>query len=177
MKEVTRKHEVLVPAGKYFLGDPCYSVPSHLWMDLLSSAEFFYTNPIGTVSTPAGTFSVLAFGTAYGDGLYRGRDGYSYPVDAGLIGLTPVELIDANTTAMKADGQLRTDLGKIIEFGRDIVCSGEGGIMDFGDYHIDTKNEDEDEEDSCLDCGSEGDQCHDSQCSSCCDACTDEEEY
>lgn len=154
MKEVTRKHEVLVPAGKYFLGDPCYSVPSHLWMDLLSSAEFFYTNPIGTVSTPAGTFSVLAFGTAYGDGLYRGSDGYSYPVDAGLIGLTPVELIDANTTAMKADGQLRTDLGKIIEFGRDIVCSGEGGVMTFGDITINTKDENE-EDDTCDTCGND----------------------
>ena len=28
-----------VPAGSYFLGDPCYAVPSHLWNELLDSCE------------------------------------------------------------------------------------------------------------------------------------------
>jgi hypothetical protein len=39
----------------------------------------------------SGGFEVLAFPTQYGDGVYRDQRGGVYPVDAGLIGLVPVE--------------------------------------------------------------------------------------
>jgi hypothetical protein len=77
-----------VPAGTYWLGDPCYSVPSDLWIPLLESCDFFNL-PVGTVNG----HKVYASPTAYGDGEYVGSDGYSYPVDAGLIGLVPEALV------------------------------------------------------------------------------------
>ncbi len=175
METLSTGHRVKVQAGTYFLGDPCYAVPQDLWMPLLESCNVYQGEAVGTVSAPSGFFEVLAFGTAYGDGRYSDNKGNSYPVDAGLIGLTPVGLINESSTVMNENGTKRHDLGTFVTFDRDIICSAEGGIMDFGDYHIDTKNEDKDEEDSCIDCGSENDQCHDSQCSACCDACDEGE--
>ena len=81
------KEEITVtaPAGEYFLGDPCYAVPQDDWMPLLQDAKYF-DNPTGTVNG----YTVIGFNTAYGDGSYRGTDGFDYGVDAGLIGLTPM---------------------------------------------------------------------------------------
>ena len=37
-----------VPAGAYFLGDPCYAVPGGAWDALLQTCDVF-TTPVGTV--------------------------------------------------------------------------------------------------------------------------------
>ena len=79
---------ITVPAGTYWLGDPCYAVPDADWMPLLNSCDFF-NHPKGTVRG----HHVYASGTRWGDGQYRGTDGHSYPVDAGLIGLVPEALV------------------------------------------------------------------------------------
>ena len=136
MKAVDSTHKVIVPAGSYWLGDPCYSVPNDLWDDVLDSSGFF-NKPIGTVAG----FNVLAFRTAYGDGVYRDQHDNDYPVDAGLIGLTPVELAGHNPF-----GSHR------VTFYRDTECTGYDGVMQFGDYKINTRDDDpnyddEDDED------------------------------
>lgn len=142
------KVEVEVPAGRYVLGDPCYAVPDSEWMELLESCEFF-NSPIGTIrrSPKEGTFNVMetfkvvAFGTRWGDGCYRGTDGNSYPVDAGLIGLVPVEAVDMDT--------LRDDLCTVVTFDKPIKCGTDGeGKLRFGHITIDTDPaQDEDDED------------------------------
>ena len=125
--------EVIVPEGSYVIGDPCYAVPDKDWDDLLLSCNYF-NNPIGTVKDGIQKFSVLAFGTKWGDGCYRGSDGNEYPVDAGLIGLVPIEMVD--------------DLADhtIVEFNRDTLCVNDGtGNLRFGHITIDTDPTDEDE--------------------------------
>lgn len=77
---------VYVPAGTYVIGDPCYTVPNDDWDKLLQSCDYF-NRPVGI----SGGFEVLAFPTAYGDGVYRDQKRREFPVDAGLIGLVPVE--------------------------------------------------------------------------------------
>lgn len=77
---------VCVPAGKYVLGDPCYTVPDEDWDKLLKSCDYF-KRPVGI----SGGFEVLAFHTQFGDGTYRDQNNNKYPVDAGLIGLVPIE--------------------------------------------------------------------------------------
>lgn len=77
--EITKQHttyEITVPAGEYFLGDPCYPFPhdgeyKDDWSALLNSTTreltdggYFDGNPIGEVRG----FKILAFNTAYGDG-------------------------------------------------------------------------------------------------------------
>jgi hypothetical protein len=127
MKLITADYEVKVPAGKYWLSDPCYAVPSDLWMDLLNSSKFF-DYPIGVVKATDGEeYSVLAFGTAYGDGGYYDQFGNEFSVDAGLIGLTPVGLAKDNPL-----GAL------LVEFTEETTCSCYGGVLKFGAHEINT---------------------------------------
>lgn len=142
------KVEVEVPAGKYILGDPCYAVPDGEWMELLESCDYFNT-PIGTIrrSPKQGTFNVMetfkivAFNTRWGDGCYEGTDGCMYPVDAGLIGLVPVELLGSDVYA------LRDALSVIVTFDKPTKCSSNGdGKLRFGSITIDTDPADEEEE-------------------------------
>lgn len=123
---------VRIPAGMYFLGDPCYVVPDHLWMGLLESCDYFQTNPVGTL--PDGT-KVVAFGTAYGDGEYPDQFGSSYSVDSGLIGLVPLHVFkEADET-----------LGKIVHFDREVEAFCANGVLYFGNFWIDTRGSEDDE--------------------------------
>lgn len=137
--QITRtKYDVTVPAGTYFLGDPCYAVPDKDWMPLLESCGYFDANRDGTGS-PVGTvrgFEVLSFGTKYGDGVYRDQFGKSYPVDAGMIGLTPVALV--KDMADKS-------LGQIVTFDRPTICHEDDGVLTFGHIVINTRDDDEDD--------------------------------
>ena len=130
-----KKVEVIVPKGSYVIGDPCYAVPSHLWNELLNSCNCF-ENPIGYIKNGGQKFPVLAFGTKWGDGCYRGTDGREYGVDAGLIGLVPLNVVE--------------DLSEheVVNFSKDTLCIDDGsGKLKFGHITIDTDPEDEPEED------------------------------
>jgi hypothetical protein len=127
--------EVLVPSGTYVIGDPCYAVPDKDWDSLLQSCNYF-ESPIGYVKDGVQKFPVLAFSTKWGDGSYRGSDGNVYGVDAGLIGLVPVEIVE--------------DLSEheVVNFSKDSLCVYDGsGKLKFGHITIDTDPSDEEEED------------------------------
>lgn len=127
--------EVIVPEGSYVIGDPCYAVPDKDWDDLLLSCNYF-ENPIGYVKDGLQKFSVLAFSTRWGDGSYHGTDGNVYPVDAGLIGLVPIEMVEDLTDHT------------IVEFNRDTLCVNDGsGNLRFGHITIDTAQTEEEDED------------------------------
>ena len=120
---------VSVPAGTYFLGDPCYAVPSEMWDDLLASCDFFKL-PVGTVRRT----QVLAFGTRWGDGTYTDGEGNSYPVDAGLIGLTPIALASA-----RLDSWGLSSMGRIVTFVSATRCTSDNaGLLVFGRICINT---------------------------------------
>ena len=122
--------KVIVPAGTYFLGDPCYAVPDNLWNDLLESCDFFQDSAFGRITVDGKEYKVLGFNTAFGDGCYTGSDGFSYGVDAGLIGLTPAELC--------TDADFNPELGTFITFDSPTVCTNVDGDMRFGDITVDT---------------------------------------
>ena len=129
---------VMVPAGQYVIGDPCYAVPDDDWLPLLESCDYF-KSPIGYVKDGIQKFAVLAFGTKWGDGCYRGTDGREYGVDAGLLGLVPVEIVK----------DLSEHEGFIVTFNKPTLCMDDGsGKLRFGHIVIDTDpvEEEEDEE-------------------------------
>jgi hypothetical protein len=132
--------EVTVPAGEYFLGDPCYAVHDADWMPLLHSCGFFQDKPVGTVRG----HQVLGFGTRWGDGTYHDQDGHEYSVDAGLIGLVPLALW---RQAPKYDEATLRDLGQIVAVGHPFTCSTDAtsGLLIFGNTKIDTDPEVEDD--------------------------------
>ncbi len=102
------KRVEFAPAGKYFIGDPCYGVPYDDWSKLLDDTGLLGLYPedskyLGNPDEYAAKedqaaifeldngYYVLAAPTAYGDGSYEGSDGNYYPVDAGMIGAVSIE--------------------------------------------------------------------------------------
>jgi hypothetical protein len=119
---------VMVSAGTYILGDPCYCVSDDKWTELLESCEYF-SRPIGNIDK----INVLAFSTEYGDGQYpgtvNGRLHFNFPVDSGLIGLVPINL------AIKDSNKSFTT---VITFADTTFCYKDGAVLHFGSYSIDT---------------------------------------
>lgn len=128
----TKYRRVIVPAGKYFLGDPCYAVPDRLWDKLLGSCRFF-ADCVGEVEG----HKVLGFGTAHGDGVYEDQFGNEFPVDAGLIGLVPEALVD-----MEEFNRDYPDMPGIwVKYDYETVCETDGKTLSFGKHHIKTDDE------------------------------------
>lgn len=128
--KITKENVVVtVPAGNYALGDPCYTVSGTDWSDLLESCNCFQDSPIGVID---GHY-VLSFPTHHGDGVYRDNFGYSYPVDAGMIGLVPIEY------------SLGGKYTRQVVFDSDVTAYVSGSVLVFGDIRIDTNpNSEED---------------------------------
>jgi len=94
MDAVTHVTKVTMPAGEYFVGDPCYSVPDARWSEWLSKAGIDEEPIPQFMVASLDGMAVLGIGTDHGDGVYFDQERREYPVDAGMIGLVPVELVD-----------------------------------------------------------------------------------
>ena len=131
-----------MPAGKYYIGDPCYVIADEDWGPLLEHAEYFS----GTEGKAVDWMGDLLFSgsTAYGDGEYQDRKGNKYPVDAGMIGAVPWSHVDDEDRATKC--------GLVVVFEDDWKCSSEDGYFIFGSEVV---IETSDEERRCTSCGSE----------------------
>jgi hypothetical protein len=134
----TKKHyTVVVPPGKYVLGDPCYcfsgtNAIDH-WEVLGESCNWWQDHPIASIQLDGIIYDVLAFSTKYGDGTYLDNMGREYSVDAGLIGLVPYELFKA------VGGELMDRMHYVVEFKASAMCTDNDGDMRFGKYHINTQ--------------------------------------
>ena len=87
--------QVTVPAGTYYMGDPCYAFGvseegQKAWRLLLGSCDLFGTQMTGTW----GRFTIFASRTFCGDGTFHieGTD-IGLMVDAGVFGLVPESLL------------------------------------------------------------------------------------
>ena len=93
--------QVQIPAGDYWLSDPCYTIKDEDWIPWLEACN--YTEEDNLVGKIPGTdFLAVGFRTAWGDGVYplqkkNARYGGEWVdeaelgVDAGLIGFVPCE--------------------------------------------------------------------------------------
>lgn len=131
----------MLPAGAYWVGDPCYAFEDHaVWMALLESAD--YTGPqrileaavrvgeLGEVDEGGvGTEQFVASGTAFGDGVFTDGDGNEYGVDAGLLGVVPVRAGEECPKGMTE-----------MEFTEPFTVSyeDEGGVVNIGPVAIET---------------------------------------
>ena len=108
-----------------------------------------YTNFWGKKHNYAdGIFEINGFrfavgSTAYGDGVYFDNEAHKYPVDAGNIGLVPLELVG------KEDG---LPFGTVFGIPGEAEFTCENGIFDIAlpnghKIHIDTRIEDYEDED------------------------------
>lgn len=148
MTRTTWGESGLIPAGEYWVGDPCYCFTDHGdWMALLESAD--YTSDRAILEAEAGGLRFVASQTAYGDGRYSDQHGGSYPVDAGLLGVVPVGM----EQAPGADWvYTREELMERVRFEKPFRVSYEDGTVRIGHLVIET-GDDEDEDEECAACG------------------------
>lgn len=135
--------KITLPAGRYFVGDPCYTAgkDDKAWQDWCSTADF------GSDDVMAATFNglpVVGLHTAHGDGSYRDFEGREYGVDAGLIGAVPEELIkkmNISEDDLKNSGHwVETKEPFVLEQG--VI----GGQLEIGSVTIATDAADDDED-------------------------------
>ena len=130
--------EVTMPAGMYFLGDPCYAIDEDgVWDEWLAEAEEAGTPAAnGAMVADVDGVPMLGFQTAYGDGGYLSSDGeHLFGVDSGMIGLVPIELVHRYFRRPVAD---LNGLGTFIASTDPIVCTRMGGTLTFGGTTIKT---------------------------------------
>ena len=131
----------LFKSGLYFIGDPCYLFDKS-WDNVLDQTGYFDKD---IKDQRINGLEVAAGSTAYGDGEYTDNDGHTYSVDAGLIGILPIELTKLDN---KYDLAYLKSFGRIVNFGKDFEVDIEGGTFLFGDIFIDTNFEENEEEDN-----------------------------
>ena len=121
-------------AGKYYIGDCCYileEAKGYNWGDF---CEMFFNDEESIVVDGN---EIVCYSTAYGDGYYPSNVDFSFPVDAGMIGVTPAELWKGEDHPFGCI---------LVDFTYDFNCFKDEAVLHFGHIFIDTAPEDEDEE-------------------------------
>lgn len=134
-----------IPAGKYYIGDPCYVIAEEKWMDFLNKG-FWPAEEKGRAVFEFEGKTCFAHHTAYGDGVYFDNKGEQFPVDAGIIGAIPFELCD-RVYAGEVEAR---HLGIIVDLENETSVEYDEGTFHIGDREIPTNfgDEEEDEDDA-----------------------------
>ena len=159
-----------LPAGRYLVGDPCYSFTNglnphgaDLWMEWLDAAwAGVDPNRVTILDAEVRGFRIAASSTAYGDGFYEDQDGHGYGVDAGLIGAVPLEAIRVlypEYAHLDGEAVAEKTQTRLVEFDQPFHVSffEEDGGIDVGGVYVVTGDTDEG-------CGNCGEQDCDEQC-------------
>lgn len=141
--KVINNPQVYMEPGTYYIGDLCY-VLNDSWDEFCKLTINEHDVLDGGFRFKDGR-EFVTFTTMYGDGTYQDKDGFNYPVDAGLIGCIRVEDMDADIDSATCDGRVHV-------FTKPFICEKIDGTIYFGKIAIDTSddpfyNEDEEEED------------------------------
>ncbi len=126
-------YENILPAGTYWVGDPCYVFTDEEWDTVLDVTDCFEREE-ATIN--GHRFAATA--TVYGDGCYESNVGFMFGVDAGLIGAVPVELV---TMEVDENSSLKVTFDRPFRVYRD-----SRGTIHIGHIEIETGYEDEDED-------------------------------
>ncbi len=124
-----------LPAGKYWIGDPCYVIGNNEFnfdWDKFCDASF-NGDPSGRLNegvVDQQGIRFAYFGTKHGDGGYTDGKGNGYGVDAGIIGCIPEAFIHDHDEAKR--------LGHFHQFDSDFDCKYDDGTIIFGHVEIET---------------------------------------
>jgi hypothetical protein len=126
---MTRKH--IFPAGKYYIGDPCYIIPDEDWDRVLKATNFFGIMDVGGTDFDDGLYhwngrTCFTYFTKYGDGCYGNKSGTAMVgVDSGTIGIIPLKKEDTIEP-------LDYPYTLVREFGKCFEVWEEDGVFHFG---------------------------------------------
>jgi len=99
---------IILPAGRYYIGDPCYVFGDN-WGRFLDTFDAGKTEFDG--------LKFAACHTAYGDGKFGG-----FPVDAGMLAMIPEAMVQANCPPdMYVELTVGADWGQMVDFAQEVV--------------------------------------------------------
>lgn len=111
--------------GTYYIGDPCYVIKNDEWRALLERTDF-----LNDEFFEYRGHACFASSTAYGDGSYEDNSGREYMVDAGLIGIMPLQCLSKNKSGIG---------GNIVTISHEFTPEVSNGVFKFAEVVIDTR--------------------------------------
>lgn len=123
----------VLPAGRYYIGDLCYALKNEIYHGVFGDTA--YSEGLYKMSDE----QFFVSRTKYGDGSYKGTNGFEYGVDAGIIGIASTLLCNPEEDVY--GGTLHT-------FTEPVACTFKNGFfqLNSGDFNleIDTTGESDD---------------------------------
>ena len=138
-----------MPAGEYWIGDLCYVLDND-WDEVCNCLFPKKNDP--DQSLESGGFQLengvkfAVYSTAWGDGGYLDQNGKCYSVDAGVIGCVKV-------SDLYKIGESPASGGHVHTFTEDFETGYDNGTIFFGDIRIETDPQDDEEDETCPNCG------------------------
>ena len=135
----------------FVISDPSYVLSDNVYRDFWIEQKH---SAYGVFDYEGSSFAVA--GTAYGDGVYYDNHVNKYPVDAGVIALTPLELVSDEKGIELGEfiiNELGLNLGAVFEIPGEAEFMCEDGVFDITfsngyHVHINTKCDDDCDDDS-----------------------------
>jgi hypothetical protein len=120
-----------LPAGLYFVGDPCYAFAGGGWDAVCGTLASMGWPQCCTCTVNGRAVAVLM--TTHGDGTYEDGDGNKYTVDSGSLGA--VQIVSPLTR-----GALRhlRQRGTVTRFEEAFTCARRNGVIAIGGVEINT---------------------------------------
>ncbi len=85
-----KTHSFVAPPGKYYIGDICYYLQDSFYDGIFGGHGY----ESGLYTRKSDNSFFMVDNTSWGDGEYKGTDGFGYGVDAGIIGIVSMSLGD-----------------------------------------------------------------------------------
>lgn len=127
----------------FYIGDICYVLSDTIYSEFWGNMHGYED---GIFEVPGSEFKFAVAGTAYGDGIYYDEELNAYGVDAGVIGLVPIELVGKNGLhlgrVIKGEGVATFEAEK----GKFYIRTPDGTSI-----YINTDDDDDEEEDCYYD--------------------------
>lgn len=99
----------------FYIGDICYVLNEDVYDKVWGGADY----KDGKYDVPGTGQQFIVAATAWGDGFYEDGEHHEYPVDAGNIGLVPLELVE----------RPYSQHGRVIEEPGDATYTAEDGVF------------------------------------------------
>lgn len=121
MRPVQRFQATISTKKGFYIGDLCYAMKEEIYDKVWGN---MYQYEDGAFEVPEYHTSFIVCGTAHGDGYYPSASDIYYPVDAGIIGICPLELCDdavIDRLSITGFGRITDDKGTFeVELVRDV---------------------------------------------------------
>jgi len=129
MQKLTSYKNVKLPPGTYYIGDLCYVlgdswIYKKAWDSIDYAVPSFFRSESGCIVVDR---------TAYGDGSYSDNGNRSYSVDAGVLSIVSIELIENHLASLSMPHAYTmrnlTDGGHIFTFKDEVTINFGGGLF------------------------------------------------